>query len=304
MFSTQVTLIKRIGKDNFDFNNPQVDRGLLNNIFKQLNSGLIGALLEKAKFINLTDPIGIRIIVLREAVLVAGNYNKYTREIGQTPWMVKGETICLSSVQEEMEKVLMAVFEGTQVFLHAGGREDRDVRMLGKGRPFILSIMNAKKKESLNNEKQMQLIEETIAKTSKYIKVNSLRMVDKQYMIDIKGYEESKEKVYSALVWSEKEVTEEDIKILNEVDNLKIIQNTPFRVLHRRSPIMREKMILILKAKRLGKHFMLVKVDSSAGTYIKEFIHGDLGRTLPNVGTLIGSRCDILQLDVDDINYA
>lgn len=37
---------------------------------------------------------------------------------------------------------------------------------------------------------------------------------------------------------------------------------------------------------------------SSAGTYIKEFVHGDLGRTVPNVGSLLGAECDILQLDV------
>jgi len=39
-------------------------------------------------------------------------------------------------------------------------------------------------------------------------------------------------------------------------------------------------------------------VISSAGTYIKEFVHGDLGRTIPNIGSLLNSECDILQLDV------
>lgn len=34
---------------------------------------------------------------------------------------------------------------------------------------------------------------------------------------------------------------------------------------------------------------------------MKEFVHGDLGRTLPNVGSLLGSDCDILQLDVLDL---
>lgn len=41
---------------------------------------------------------------------------------------------------------------------------------------------------------------------------------------------------------------------------------------------------------------------SSAGTYIKEFIHGDLGRTSPNVGSLTNSQCDILQLDVINLH--
>lgn len=37
---------------------------------------------------------------------------------------------------------------------------------------------------------------------------------------------------------------------------------------------------------------------ASAGTYIKEFVHGDLERTVPNVGMLLGAEADIIQLDV------
>jgi tRNA U54 and U55 pseudouridine synthase Pus10 len=40
---------------------------------------------------------------------------------------------------------------------------------------------------------------------------------------------------------------------------------------------------------------------ASAGTYIKEFVHGDLGRTVPSVGSLLGSEADILQLDVTNV---
>ncbi|GLT99915.1 hypothetical protein SLE2022_173190 [Rubroshorea leprosula] len=38
-----------------------------------------------------------------------------------------------------------------------------------------------------------------------------------------------------------------------------------------------------------------------AGTYIKEFVHGDLGRTHPSVGSILGCRAEILQLDVTDV---
>lgn len=40
---------------------------------------------------------------------------------------------------------------------------------------------------------------------------------------------------------------------------------------------------------------------ASAGTYIKEFVHGDLGRTVPNVGQILGTDSDILQLDVTNV---
>lgn len=42
--------------------------------------------------------------------------------------------------------------------------------------------------------------------------------------------------------------------------------------------------------------------QTSAGTYIKEFVHGDFGRTQPNVGSLLGCTATITQLDVMDVH--
>ena len=63
----------------------------------------------------------------------------------------------------------------------------------------------------------------------------------------------------------------------------------------------REKVIHRVIVKPVNEMFQVVFVLSSAGTYIKEFIHGDLGRTLPNFGTLFGTEADIFQLDVLDL---
>ena len=60
----------------------------------------------------------------------------------------------------------------------------------------------------------------------------------------------------------------------------------------------REKIIYRLNATWINDHFFVLFLLSSAGTYIKEFVHGDLGRTQPNLGTLLNSECDIMQLDV------
>jgi len=57
-------------------------------------------------------------------------------------------------VQDEIAKNLLDIFGSKQVYLHAAvinivnfvkGREDIDVRMLGRGRPFILELINPKK---------------------------------------------------------------------------------------------------------------------------------------------------------------
>ena len=66
----------------------------------------------------------------------------------------------------------------------------------------------------------------------------------------------------------------------------------------RRTFMHREKIIYRLSATWINDHFFVLLLLSSAGTYIKEFVHSDLGRTNPNMGTLLNTECDITQLDV------
>ena len=63
----------------------------------------------------------------------------------------------------------------------------------------------------------------------------------------------------------------------------------------------RDKLIHRLRLHQVSGHSAVLEVWASAGTYIKEFVHGDLGRTLPNVGSLLGKEVDILQLDVGSL---
>lgn len=46
-------------------------------------------------------------------------------------------------------------------------------------------------------------------------------------------------------------------------------------------------------------------METQAGTYVKEFVHGDFGRTKPSLADLLGVECgevDILELDVEDVD--
>ena len=51
----------------------------------------------------------------------------------------------------------------------------------------------------------------------------------------------------------------------------------------------------------MTKFGAVLEIWASAGTYIKEFVHGDLNRTKPNVGSLLNKPVDILQLDVGSL---
>ena len=41
-----------------------------------------------------------------------------------------------------------------------------------------------------------------------------------------------------------------------------------------------------------------LSIRSQSGTYIKEFVTGDGGRTVPSVSGVLGRRCEVLNLDV------
>ena len=266
-------------------------------------SSLMIAVFQKFELYNIASRInqkmGIikKLSFLKDPLYLKGNYNKFSREIGQSPWEINGERVCVSSVEEEIKGIIIKKYEAEDLKFNAGGREDRDVRMLGKGRPFMLEIINPKK----NMEKKLKEIEEEINKNSKFIKIKNLEICNKEYTEHIKKAEVNKMKIYSCFVWTKKELNEEDINKLNSIKNLEVIQKTPLRVLHRRSLMDRKKIIYELKAEKVNKHFMILDVISSAGTYIKEFVHSDLMRTEPSIKSLLDCDVDILQLDVRDL---
>lgn len=47
---------------------------------------------------------------------------------------------------------------------------------------------------------------------------------------------------------------------------------------------------------------MELYLQTQAGTYVKEFVHGDFDRTSPNMRKLLKSDVDIIALDVIAIN--
>ena len=266
-------------------------------------SSLILAVFQKFDLYNiasrLNPKIGIEknLYFIKDPLYLKGNYNKFSREIGQSPWEINGERVCSSSVEEEMKFIVLKKYQAEDLKFSAGGREDRDVRMLGGGRPFMLEILNPKK--DMKNE--IKNLEEEINKTSKFIKVSNLENCNKEYTEIIKKAEVNKMKIYSCFVWVKKEIKDEDINKLNNLKNIDVIQKTPIRVLHRRSLMDRKKIIYEMKAEKVSEHFMILDVVSSAGTYIKEFVHSDLMRTEPSVKSLLNCDVDILQLDVRDL---
>lgn len=63
----------------------------------------------------------------------------------------------------------------------------------------------------------------------------------------------------------------------------------------------RERTVSDINAELIDEHHFRLKMTTQAGTYVKEFVHGDLGRTEPSLCTILNKECDILELDVEVI---
>lgn len=203
-------------------------------------------------------------------------------------------------MEEAISTPIADLFESEGSKFHSGGREDIDVRMLGAGRPFVVELVSPKKK-TLATQATLDHLGKVINARTDAIGVSDLQFTDDSCFAALTEAAAAKVKVYGAIVQTEKPLTEAALQIVNGLKDVEIDQMTPLRVLHRRTLMTRDKMIYRCRLIRLNDFTGLLVLLASAGTYIKEFVHGDLNRTKPNLGTILGCKADIIQLDVLDL---
>jgi tRNA pseudouridine synthase 10 len=104
-------------------------------------------------------------------------------------------------------------------------------------------------------------------------------------------------------VWVGREVGSDDVKRLNAMKEVKVQQRTPIRVLHRRSAMVREKVVHSMRVEGLTSQWLVVDMVTSSGTYVKEFVHSDRGRTVPSLASMMGGPCECVQLDVMELMH-
>ncbi|XP_038702737.1 tRNA pseudouridine synthase Pus10 isoform X2 [Tripterygium wilfordii] len=250
---------------------------------------------------KVSKPCYLALLCHRTAVYFGGRYLKYSRNVSQTRWIIDDERMGEASVEEIIGGSILPMCQGDNYKFHAAGREDIDVRMLGSGRPFLVEMQNARQ---IPSEESVKEIETKINQLEpKFVGVRNLKMVDSHSWTLMREGEAEKQKQYAALVWTSRSLEDEDLLSISSVKDLQILQRTPIRVLHRRSPLEREKIIHWIKIERMAgsSQYFLLHLCTQAGTYIKEFVHGDLGRTHPSIGSILGCRAEILQLDVTEV---
>jgi len=236
------------------------------------------------------------------SLLVYGQYNKYSREIPQTEWHCRncrgsGCDECEwtgkqypDSVQEQIQEPFKRETKAIEIKFHGGGREDVDARCFGR-REFLIEMV-----EPLERDLDLEALAKEVNESDK-IEVFDVRFGEKDEVEEVKN--KHADKMYRAEVETEEEVTEEELEKLEEIVGT-IEQRTPNRVEHRRADKVRKREVYRVIAEKKDYGVELV-IKAEAGTYIKELISGDEGRSDPSVTDILGTEAECRALDVLNI---
>ncbi len=238
------------------------------------------------------------------SLLIYGQYNKYSREIPQTEWHCRncrgsGCDECdwtgknyPTSVQEIIQKPFMRETKAIEAKFHGGGREDVDAKCLGK-REFVLELI-----EPLARDLDLEELKEEVNKSQDKVEIFNVEYTHKDKAADIK--QKHADKTYRAEVELSEEVDEEELEELQKIVG-EVVQRTPNRVEHRRADKDRHREVCSIEAEKIGEKEIEIEVAAEAGTYIKELISSDEGRTEPSLAGVLGIDAECTILDVIDI---
>ena len=221
-------------------------------------------------------------------LLIYGRYRKLVRGIPQTKWP-SGKY--KESVEEIIAKPVMEMSGGVEHALHGMGREDIDARMLGNGRPFILEIKRPRRRNI-----DLKEVERRVNLSGK-VEIFDLRFAHKDEIVKLKEAEPRKRYRIAINVDAGEEEMRDALKELIG----KIKQRTPTRVKHRRADKTRIREVYDAKLVEKKNDMAVIEILAESGTYIKELMHGDDGRTQPNLAEKLGKKVEVKWLDVIEI---
>jgi tRNA pseudouridine synthase 10 len=232
-----------------------------------------------------------------EPLFFFGRYKKLKEGLSQTKWDCRecggrgcercgGEGRMYRSVEEIIGEPFVKKIGGT-FCMHASGREDVDVVNLA-GRPFVLEISHPDARKV-----DLEEVGKDIASGGE-VEVSDLRRVGRGGVELVA--DSHFPKTYRAWIEVEGGATTEDLEGIAGFSEM-LKQQTPNRVMHRRADKIRERHAKVVSAGMDGE-FIIADILADAGTYIKELISGDEGRTEPSFSSLLGKGCACKRLAV------
>ncbi|MBW9221526.1 tRNA pseudouridine(54/55) synthase Pus10 [Methanothermococcus sp. SCGC AD-155-C09] len=310
-FLVGTTLPKDIKKLEEEIKTPHMEsiRQEFNRVMGRLLVENTGKIVDKQNpdIVIKINPYNKKIELQVNSIFIKGRYRKLIRGIPQTKWPCnycrgKGCERCNytgkrynTSVEEIIAEPFMEVFKGKDESFHGAGREDIDVRMLGRGRPFVLQIKEPKVRKA-----NLKEIKEKINRSGS-VEVLNLEYGNKGDVVFFKN--EPHRKTYLAVVECEEELSDEELsKVVENLENSTIHQRTPLRVSHRRADLIRVRRVYDVEVNRIDAKTFELKIHCDGGLYIKELISGDENRTLPSVSEILNKKCKCKTLDVLEVH--
>ena len=197
------------------------------------------------------------------------------------------------SVQSLVANPFMKVTKATENLFHGMGREDIDAAMLGSGRPFVLELRMPRNRDIDLNEMTAKINESNMSR----IQVNNLEFVPRKRVAELKNT--VCDKSYRVDVSIPEDLTIESLK--NGAQRLKeklVKQRTPTRVAHRRADLIRPRLVESVNVLSFEQGMVELEIKAQHGTYIRELVSGDMGRTVPSFSSLVDGACKVEVLDV------
>lgn len=234
-------------------------------------------------------------------IYLFGHYLKKTRQYCQHDWSCsacrgRGCKRCnfqkenYPSIETALRDHFAKGFGASDARLHASGREDVDVMMIGTGRPAVLEIVGPKKRSADLKKICKQL------KDATPIEFLHPKHVQKFWIEAVCNSHYDKH--YRATIHCADGLDKNDWKKISESIPCTLAQRTPIRVSKRRADLIRRRRVYDIKLVKSTKNEFIVDVLAEAGTYIKEMIHGDQNRTNPSISSILKKPCSCSQLDV------
>ncbi|MAY05430.1 MAG: tRNA pseudouridine(54/55) synthase Pus10 [Euryarchaeota archaeon] len=185
-----------------------------------------------------------------------------------------------------------------------------DVQQRGRGRRK--HRRRGDKKD--NPKKPLQRVEPTILEESELKKMKKAELVDLCVERDCASTGVKADLIVRLLATNPQPVEPlplpDEATILNIIEKLEgvnLAQRTPERVAHRRADLVRRRKVIETRDASVeidasGSISVEFTLRCESGTYVKETVHGDDGRTQPSIASLIKAKCTVEWLDVGDIH--
>lgn len=242
-------------------------------------------------------------------LFIYGRYRKLVRGIPQTRWPCRkchgrGCSYCgnrgkmyETSVEELIAPPLMEASGASEHFFHGMGREDIDAVMLGSGRPFIMELSKPRRRKF-----GLAQVQDGINRLNEgRVEVADLRPSSKEEVRELKAAAPVKK--YSITFRTISKINKQLLgEVVSKLSGAKLAQRTPVRVSHRRADIVRERTVYSCSLSSSEGDVITLEIEAESGTYIKELVTGDGGRTVPSVAGLLGAECEVVSLDVSEVN--